>query len=137
MSLGETQLSVLLSTMQPVLDSTRYVFITLPKAQYGDHADWQPVASVQESEGLTLVVPQVVADKQGLSYASPYARISLSVHSSLEAVGLTAAFANTLKAENISANVIAGFFHDHIYVQNDHARTALTALQTLSNQHNR
>jgi hypothetical protein len=57
--------------------------------------------------------------------------ITLSVHSSLDAVGLTAVVATQLAAHNISANVIAAFYHDHVFVPAPHADAALAALQAL------
>ena len=55
-------------------------------------------------------------------------RQTISVHSSLEAVGLTAALTRVLTNRGISANVIAAFFHDHILVP--YSKTA-EALDTL------
>jgi hypothetical protein len=57
--------------------------------------------------------------------------ITLNVHSGLDAVGLTAALSSKLAEHGISANVIAGYFHDHIFVQNEHAEKAIAALNEL------
>ena len=54
------------------------------------------------------------------------------MHSSLAAVGLTAAFAKALAGEGISCNVIAGFHHDHLFVAEADAERALTRLQRLA-----
>jgi uncharacterized protein len=64
-------------------------------------------------------------------YAATYAWITLTVHSSLEAVGLTAAVSKALTEENISCNVVAAFFHDHIFVPVKDAERAMNALQRL------
>ncbi|WP_229764900.1 ACT domain-containing protein, partial [Vibrio cholerae] len=40
----------------------------------------------------------------------------------------TAAFATKLAEHGISANVIAGYYHDHIFVQKEKAQQALQAL---------
>ena len=98
-------------------------------AAYGDFRELNPLAAFAEAEGLTLVVPRPLADKQGLGYASVFKGITLTVHSSLEAVGLTAAVATKLTEHNISANVIAGYYHDHVFVQSDRADDALAALR--------
>jgi hypothetical protein len=53
------------------------------------------------------------------------------VHSSLEAVGLTAAVAGALTAAGISANVVAAFHHDHVFVPADRAEAAMAQLDLL------
>ncbi|MBL4670997.1 MAG: ACT domain-containing protein [Arenicella sp.] len=129
---GETNLAKLLATMSPVLMTGEFVFLSFPGAAYGDHANLNPVASVAEQEGLTLVVEKTHADRHGMEYQSCYTGITLEVHSSLDAVGLTAAFSDKLSEYGISANVIAGYFHDHIFVQSAYADRAMTALRQLS-----
>ncbi|NNF15312.1 MAG: ACT domain-containing protein [Gammaproteobacteria bacterium] len=128
---GEKNLKKLLSSISPVLMDGEYVFCSFEDAQYGDHADLHPVAAISEGEGLTLVVPKLIADQQGLHYESVFVGITLTVHSSLDAVGLTAAFSTRLSNRGISANVIAGFFHDHIFVQKKLAGKAIAALKEL------
>jgi hypothetical protein len=54
------------------------------------------------------------------------------MHSSLEAVGLTAAVATALAARGIAANVIAGARHDHVFVPAARADDALAALRDLA-----
>ena len=69
-----------------------------------------------------------------LEYEQVFCCITLQVHSSLEAVGLTAVFSTRLAERGISANVVAGYYHDHIFVQSDYAETALDALRKLSQE---
>ena len=126
---GETNLEKLLASMSPVLNDGEYVFVSFENARYGDYSEMEPIAAIIESEGLTVVIPKSTADSHGLSYESAFKSITLKVHSSLEAVGLTAAFASKLTEHNISANVIAGYYHDHILVQTGEAGRALAALQ--------
>ena len=125
---GETDLGVMLQTMSPVLNADEFVFCSFPGSHYGDHSNLSPVAAVAEPEGLTLVLPRSQADEHGLSYDAVFKCITLMVHSSLEAVGLTAAVSTCLASAGISANMIAGFYHDHVYV--DEA-DALQAMQVL------
>jgi hypothetical protein len=58
--------------------------------------------------------------------------ITLNIHSSLEAYGLTAAFSNALAEANVSCNVVAGVYHDHIFVPRNDADKAMTVLKKLS-----
>lgn len=133
-SRGETNLAKMLATMSPVLLDERFVFLSQPRAAYGDYSELDPVASMSEPEGLTLVVPKAKADAAGFSSDSVFKCISLQVHSSLDAIGLTAAFSRQLGEYGISANVIAGFYHDHIFVNETDAEQAVSALQELSKQ---
>ncbi|CAM4297246.1 ACT domain-containing protein [Pseudoalteromonas byunsanensis] len=125
---GETNLAILLKSMLPTLLDGEFVFISLADGCYGDAAQLQPKAMFMESEGMTLVVPKALADKHHHAYDSVFNCITLNVHSSLDAVGLTAAFAAKLTEKSISANVIAGYYHDHIFVQTHKAHEAIQAL---------
>jgi len=128
---GLTDLEEMLSTLEPCLSEAEYVFHTVPNGRYGEFQNLNPIASFQESEGLTLVVSRGLAEKQGIDCSAVFRCITLNVHSSLEAVGLTAAVAGTLTDHGISANVIAAFYHDHIFVQKERAEDALQALEKL------
>lgn len=127
---GETNLQTLLASMSPKLDDTEWVFTVVGEedaVRLTPHA----VASFREAEGLTLVLPQVAADDLK-RVSAPMKRITLEVHSSLEAVGLTAAVASALAEEGISANVVAAYYHDHIFVPKASADRALAVLQALT-----
>ena len=125
---GEKNLEKLLGSMSPVLVKGEYVFCTLKNSKYGDYADARPIASFKEAEGLTLVLPKETADSFGLSYDGIFRCITLGVHSSLEAVGLTATVAGKLADHGIAANMIAAYFHDHVFVQADLAEQAIGLL---------
>ncbi len=131
---GERDLARLLASLKPQLHTQHYVYVALG-GQYGDFAEYQPLAMVREDEGMTLVVPQAVADQQQLIYHAVFACLSLTVHSSLEAVGLTAAVATALAEHGISANLLAGFYHDHILLPAARAEQALHVLEELAQQH--
>jgi len=94
--IGEKNLEKLLRSMSPNLVSGEFVFCSFVNAKYGAHIELEPIATIQEREGLTLVTPKVKADEHHIKYASTYRCITLEVHSSLDAVGLTAAFSNKL-----------------------------------------
>lgn len=123
-----TQLDELLKSMQPELLAAEFVFCTVPGALV-DYVVLNPIATFIEAEGLTLVVEKKVAQDAQLSFDGVFRQITLTVHSSLEAVGLTAAISAKLTTKGISANVIAAYYHDHIFVPASKADLALSALQ--------
>ena len=127
---GESNLDRLLQNMSPVLRDKEYVFCTV-EGDYQDYAELCPLASFQEPEGLTLVLSKEAALSANLPSSSIFRLITLEVHSSLEAVGLTAAISKALAAEGISANVMAAYYHDHIFVPGDRAQDAMDALNRL------
>ena len=128
---GITDINELLSSMQPALVDELFVFCTV-KGQLAEYVKLVPIATFVEPEGLTLVLTKDKADEAGLQYEGVFRQITLTVHSSLEAVGLTAAIATKLTSKGISANVIAAYYHDHIFVSDDKAEQALSALKELS-----
>lgn len=128
---GERDLSTLLRSLQPVLRDGRFVFCSFPEARYGDHAELDPIAVVSEQEGLTLVVATSTAASAGLPTQPAFRCITLQVHSSLQAVGLTAAVSTALARRSIPANLVAGAFHDHVFVPADRAKEALNVLYGL------
>lgn len=132
---GERHLHKLLADLCPRLSEEEYVFLHLKQGRYGDYAELSPVAVVAEAEGLTLVVPKSSADSDSRTkqvHGGAFRRVTLEVHSSLEAVGLTAVVSGALAARGISANMIAGCFHDHLFVPAERALEALQVLRQLS-----
>jgi uncharacterized protein len=130
MTTGETNLAQMLKTMQPVHNPGAYVFCTVPDIKNIDVT--AIICFFKEAEGYTVVLPQAMADQLQLPYHFVAAWITLTVHSSLEAVGLTAAFATALGNAGISCNTVAAFYHDHIFVPLPDADRAMAALLALS-----
>ncbi|WP_103072548.1 ACT domain-containing protein [Aquimarina sediminis] len=127
---GETNISTLIKDMTPVLNSGEYVFATLKDISKIDRND--TICEFKEKEGTTIVIKKEKADELGLTYDYISSWITLMIHSSLEAVGLTALFSTTLAQHNISCNVIAGYYHDHIFVDCKDANKAIKVLNELS-----
>ncbi|WP_329447237.1 ACT domain-containing protein [Streptomyces sp. NBC_01426] len=127
---GESDLRKLLSGMRPELNEGTYVFCTVPGPTAPDGVT--PVATVLEPEGLTLVLRREDADAAGLAYDYTAGWITLRVHSALDAVGLTGAFAAELAAHGLSCNVIAGYHHDHLFVAAERAAEAVALLEGLA-----
>ena len=94
--------------------------------------DADPVMFFRETEGMTVILEKSTAGRLQLEYTYVAAWITLTVHSSLEVVGLTAAFATALAKENISCNVVAGYYHDHLFVDVKDAAKAMAVLQGFS-----
>lgn len=128
---GETDLSRLLATMRPVLHAEPWGFALAGEGHVLAAGDF---ALIREAEGLTLIAPAARLAALGLEPGPAMARISLTVHSALTAVGLTAATATALASQGISANVVAGFHHDHIFLPWDDRQAAMAALLALAAQ---
>jgi uncharacterized protein len=127
---GESDLDVILKTMEPFLHEGEYVFCLVPDNYAFSIND--VVSVFRESEGTTIILSRVVADRLQLSYSYISAWITLSVHSSLAAVGLTATFSKALASAGISCNVVAAWYHDHIFVDIKDAQKAMHVLSDIS-----
>ena len=124
---GIVEIQELLKSMSPEIQKCEYVFCSV-NGKLSDYVNLNPLATFIEGEGLTLILKKSSADNAHISYEGIFKQITLTVHSSLEAVGLTAAVANKLSDKGISANVVAAYYHDHIFVQAEKAEDALLAL---------
>ena len=124
-----TDLAELLATMAPSLNAGTWAWCAL--AADAPLGGVDPVATMREPEGRTVVVAESDAIARGWPVAFRAAWITLRVHSDLAAVGLTAAFARALGDAGISCNVIAGAYHDHLFVPTDRAADAMAALHAL------
>jgi uncharacterized protein len=128
---GETNLQALLKNMTPTLNEGDYVFCTIEELDRIDIN--KAVCFFKEAEAFTIIINKSMADELGLAYSYVAAWITLKVHSSLDAVGLTAAFSNALADNGISCNVVAAFYHDHIFINKKDAEKAMEVLNKLSN----
>ncbi|MFO7788772.1 MAG: ACT domain-containing protein [Halospina sp.] len=122
----------LIKNLSPNLDPTPYVYCTVAHAQYGQLEKLKPIVSIAELEGLTLVIPLEQAKAEKLDYYRVFQRITLKGHSSLEAIGLTSVVTSLLAERGITTNVIAGFYHDHMFVPSDRSDEAMQALKELA-----
>ena len=130
MGQGETNLSKLLAHLSPVLSEETFTFVTVLNQSLADLTF--PVRGVfYESEGLSLILDVNTAKAQGFDIEGEYRQITCEVHSSLDAVGMTAAMSTVLAEHNISANVVAAYYHDHIFVPAAKAQDAVALLSSL------
>ena len=127
---GEKDLEKLLKSMKPEHVSGDYVFCKVEKFENLDLNN--VVMLFKEKEAITLIIKKEIADQLQFDYSVVMSWITLTVHSSLEAVGLTAAFSKALSEKNISCNVVAAYYHDHIFVNQKDIDEAMKVLSTFS-----
>ena len=129
---GETNLQILLKEMKPELHEGEYVYCTLASKNQAARLD--PLCMFVEEGSVTVILPKAQASARGLPYSTTFAWITLTVHSSLEAVGLTAAVARALTEAQISCNMVAAYYHDHIFVPLQDAARAMDMLHKLTGE---
>ncbi|MDL2142944.1 ACT domain-containing protein [Flavobacterium tructae] len=127
---GEKDLEKLLKSMKPQHNLGDYVFCKVEKIENMSMDDI--VMLFKENEAITLILKKETADTLKLDYSVVMSWITLTVHSSLEAVGLTAAFSKALSENGISCNVVAAFYHDHIFVAKKDTDKAMEVLNLFS-----
>ena len=125
---GERDLEQMLSTLRVERRPGTFTFVTGVWPGLAERAH----AMIVEAEGPTYVVPVEAAEAAGAPFEFVGAWLTISVWSSLDAVGLTAAFSRSLGDAGIPCNVIAGYHHDHLLVPVDRADDAVAALARLS-----
>jgi uncharacterized protein len=128
---GEGNLETLLKNMKPEMQQDIFVFCSIPEGQEIPAA-LRPVHIFREREGTALIVRREQAEGAELHHQFASRMITLTVHSSLEAVGFLAAITARLAAAGISVNAVSGFYHDHLFVPEHRANEALRHLLNMS-----
>lgn len=126
---GEKNLNSLIKNVKPQVHPGQFVFVVMPEIK--DVPVTDILALFREEEGCTLILKRKIADRLDLEYSFVAAWITLNVHSSLEAVGLTAKVSEALTKAGISCNALAAYYHDHIFVPYKDADRAVAALRNL------
>lgn len=132
---GERELAKLLQGLAPRLESSEYTFCTVPAPRVQDLerlVGAQPLLLFREDAGVTLIVRSSEAERLALGGSSGWRHITLSVHSHLHATGLTAVVSTALAERQIPVNMVAGYYHDHVFVPADRAEEALRLLEELA-----
>jgi hypothetical protein len=112
--------------MQPQLTDGKWVFRT--SVNGFDAATLETsILMFREPEGVTIISP-ATPDDEGLP---AWAMITLSIHSSLEAVGFLAAITTSLAAIEIPVNAVSAYYHDHIFVPHERREDALECLRCM------
>jgi uncharacterized protein len=127
---GEKDLEKLLKSIKPEHNFGEYVFCEIKNLE---NINLDEITMLfREKEGITLILEKEIAEKLNLKYTFIASWITLTIHSSLEAVGLTAAFSKALADNEISCNVVAAFYHDHIFVDQKDTEKAMQILNQLA-----
>jgi hypothetical protein len=134
MMTGETELKKLITEMRPTLGESAYVFYSV-KPDIAARLPFTPLGTFRETEGVTLIATERQAIDAKLQFDSTWARITLTVHSSLLAVGLLAAVLTRLAQAGISVNPVSAYYHDHLFVPWESRRKAMDILEELSHTH--
>ena len=127
---GESDLNKLIKGLSPKLNNGEYVFTSIKNIELLNTSE--VICTFKEKEGLTLVLERSRAEQLGLKYNFIASWITLEVYSSLNAVGLTSLVTTELANNEISCNVIAGYYHDHIFVSTKDSLKTLEILNYLS-----
>lgn len=128
---GETDLAVMLATLDVVRRPGVFTFVEVPGAPTAEMFELAH-AVVVEDDSTTLVMTLEDAQSVRVGDDVEMAWLTLTVESSLEAVGLTAAFSAVLGDAGIACNVLAGYRHDHLLVPAADADRAVSVLRSLS-----
>lgn len=129
---GITDLQETLNSLKAVCDEVQYGFASVGSESQIDRD--KVLATFHENGRLATIAPKTYLDSIGVENEGPYAKLTIDVHTSLELVGLTAVMATALAKQGISANVVAAFYHDHVFVQWERRQEAIRILENLKNQ---
>ena len=127
----ETNLEILLSSINPKLSGRTFVFCTVSEKKLEALA-FKPICVFREDEGVTLILEQQHAESAQLEYSGKWSLITCKVNSSLAAVGFLAAMSKVLADDGIPCNAVSAYYHDHLFVPADRAQDAMQILKKLS-----
>lgn len=127
---GETDHVRLQQMMAPDLRPETYVYCTFQDHRLPDNLS--PICTFRETEGLTAIVERDQAVRSEVPFIFEAKLITLTVHSSLEAIGFLATISTALAKAGIPCNAVAAFHHDHLFIPVDRADDAFALLEALS-----
>lgn len=129
---GINDLQEVLASIKVSCDEVAYGFATVIEDVAISAQDG--LATFKEKEGLAIIDTVGSLKSKDLKYDGPFAKLTVDAHTSLDMVGLTAAISTKLANNGISANVVAAYYHDHIFVQYEHRHEALKLLKELKDE---
>ncbi|WP_439608872.1 ACT domain-containing protein [Hydrogenophaga sp.] len=127
---GEKDQGRLQQMMAPELRPETFVYCTFP--DFRIPAGIHPICTFREVEGMTAIVERSQALRAEVPHIFEARLITLTVHSSLEAIGFLAMVSANLARAGIPCNAVAAFHHDHLFIPVDRAGEALSLLEALS-----
>ena len=130
---GEIDLHALLRTMTPELQDGEFVFCSVSEREL-TRGSLSPLCIFREREGITVILTREEAECYQLHYTYVARMITLTVHSSLDAVGFLAVITAKLAEHAISVNAVSAYYHDHLFVPVERANDAVLILKNLSQQ---
>lgn len=119
----------MIAGMAPALQPGRFVFVSTADADLAARAGARALGWFREAEGLSLILPEAVAHDLGFGGGLAMACITLTVHSALDGIGLTAAVSAALTEAGIPCNMVAAYHHDHVFVPVERAEEAVAVLR--------
>jgi len=122
----------MIAGMAPVQDPEIWHFCTTADAALAKRAGPNALAVFAEDEGVSMILPEEAARDLGFETDMPMTRITLSVNSALDGVGLTAAVSGALADAHIPCNMVAAYHHDHAFVPVEDAGRAMEILQKVA-----
>jgi hypothetical protein len=129
---GIVELGKLLKSIEPKKHDAKYVYCTIDDEIPSIVID-SFLLLFKEEEGFTVVLEKEKADTMSLQYDDVWELVTLTVQSSLSAVGFIAAVTQHLADNGISTNVISAYFHDHLLVPIGRSDEVVKLLNELQN----
>ena len=126
---GITDLKETLKSLEISCDDIEYGFASIDDSSKASQE--KLLATFQEDGRVAIIAPAAYLKLQNINHEGPFAKLTIDIHTSLDLVGLTAVMATKLAEGGISANVVAAFYHDHVFVQYDLRQKAQELLVSL------
>ena len=126
---GIADLKETLSSIKVSCDGIEYGFASIENNADIDRN--KVLATFQENGRVALIASAEYLSAQKIEQEGPYAKLTIDIHTSLELVGLTAVLATKLADNGISANVVAAFYHDHVFVPYERKDEAVRLIESL------
>lgn len=116
--------------LKPMLAEEEHGFATIPIGS-GWPSGLVPIATFAETESVSVIALAELLAGIGLDHEAGWAKITIGADTRLDNIGLTAAISAALAEKGISANIVAAYHHDHVFVPWDRRDEAMSVLNAL------